>query len=50
MRKLIFFTASCVWLSVLTGSTASHAAWTKIYGFDKSGSSFDVVRTLSDDT
>ena len=50
LRKLVLFTASCAWLSVLTGSTASHASWTKIYGFDKSGSSFDVVQTLSGDS
>ena len=50
MRRFIALAASFAVLSIVVGSTASQAAWEKIYGFDKNGSSFDVVLTMSDDS
>ena len=50
MRRFIALAASFAVLSIVVGSTASQAAWEKIYGFDKNGSSFDVVLTMSGDS
>lgn len=50
IRRRIFITAFFTGLSVVAGPAVSEAAWTKQYGFDKNGSSFDVVVTLSGDS
>ena len=50
MRRLARYIAVVGWLSLTAGPSAVQAAWTKIYAFEKSGSSYDVVLTLSGDS
>jgi len=50
MRRVAQYIAVVSFLSLMAGPSAVHAAWTKIYAFEKSGSFYDVVLTSSGDS